>query len=184
MPPAFKAAQDILQGTGNEEIFLLEAELFAIKYVVVGVEDLGEVFGQNLVGDGIDIFAAIEIVEVKIGGCFGRPQTESIDSASAVADNRQIVGHADDVAGIDPAPFLALRSGDDVHAAFELNGKRVLGAGDFPGVAELEPLVGLFDLVAVDNLLIEDAEIVAESVADGGETQSGHRVEKAGRQTA
>ena len=52
-------------------------------------------------------------------------------------------------------------------------------AGNLPGVAVAQPLVGALDLPAVDDLLLEDAELVADAVADGGNLQRGHRVEEA-----
>ena len=79
---------------------------------------------------------------------------------------------------------LPLGPDDDVHAAFKLHRKRELGMGDLPGVAELEPLVRLLHLVAVHDSLVEDAEVIAQAVPDGGEAQRGHGVEKTGGQAA
>ena len=47
---------------------------------------------------------------------------------------------------------------------------RVLGPHDLPRVAEDEPVVGLLDLVAVDEFLLEEAELVVDAVADGRES--------------
>ena len=38
---------------------------------------------------------------------------------------------------------------------------------DLPGIAVLEPVVGLFDLPAIADFLVEDSEFVADSVAEG-----------------
>ena len=66
--------------------------------------------------------------------------------------------------------------------AAEADGLRVLVARQLPGVAELQPVVVLLDLPAVLDLLLEDAEVVADAVADGGQLQRGQRVHEAGRQ--
>ena len=50
--------------------------------------------------------------------------------------------------------------------------------GEFPGV-EVKPVVGHFDLVAVDNLLLEDAVAVPQTVAPGRVIQAGETVEEA-----
>ena len=57
-----------------------------------------------------------------------------------------------------------------------------LRARDFPRVAETQPLVGDLDLPAVADRLIEDAELVADAVPDGGHIQRGQRVHVAGGQ--
>ena len=41
------AADHVLQGAGGEEVLLLQAKLFAVDVFVVGIEDLGDVFGED-----------------------------------------------------------------------------------------------------------------------------------------
>ena len=55
---------------------------------------------------------------------------------------------------------------------------------DFPGVAEAQPLVRKLDLPAVTNRLIEDAELVADAVANGRDIERRKRVHIARCQTA
>ena len=52
------------------------------------------------------------------------------------------------------------------------------GPRHFPGVAETQPLVRLLDLPAVDDFLLEDAELVADAVADRWNLQRGERIEE------
>jgi hypothetical protein len=52
-----------------------------------------------------------------------------------------------------------------------------IGLGDLPWVSVDQPVVGLLDLPAVVDLLIEDAELVADAVADGRALEGGQRVE-------
>src|SRR5205823_129567 len=47
-----------------------------------------------------------------------------------------------------------------------------------------QPLVGPLDLVAVLDLLIEHAELVADAVAVAGDVERGHRIEEAGGEPA
>ena len=51
---------------------------------------------------------------------------------------------------------------------------------EFPGVAEAEPFVGIFVLPALRDDLAEQAEIVADAVADGGDRQRRHALHEAG----
>ena len=46
-----------------------------------------------------------------------------------------------------------------------------LGPADLPGVAQAQPLVRHLHLPAVPDLLVEDAEFVADAVADGRNLQ-------------
>ena len=86
----------------------------------------------------------------------------------------QRLEHADDGALRDPAgadPFVLVAVAFGIAPEFDIDGP--LGPGDFPGVAETQPLVGLLDLPAVDDLLLEDAELVADAVTDGRDLQGG-----------
>ncbi len=57
-----------------------------------------------------------------------------------------------------------------------------LGLDDLPGVAVGQPVVCRLHLPAVVDLLVEDAELVADAVADGGALKSGQRIQVAGGQ--
>ena len=83
-------------------------------------------------------------------------------------------------ARVDPA--LAARLGG-LDASEEVDRDHVLGARDLPRVAEAQPVVGLLELPAVHDALLEDAVVVAQPIAVRGQAQRGHRVEEARRQT-
>lgn len=51
-------------------------------------------------------------------------------------------------------------------------------AGELPGV-KVKPIIGNLDLVAVDNLLLEDSVSVPQTVAPSGEIKRGKAVEEA-----
>ena len=54
-----------------------------------------------------------------------------------------------------------------------------VGFGDLPRVSVDQPVVGLLDLPAVADLLVEDAELVADAVADRRTLEGGQRVQVA-----
>lgn len=56
-------------------------------------------------------------------------------------------------------------------------------AGELPGV-KVEPVVGDLDLVSVDDLLLEDAVAVAQTVTPGRVVERGETVEEAGGEAA
>ncbi len=53
---------------------------------------------------------------------------------------------------------------------------------EFPGVAEAQPFVGIFALPAVRDDLAEQAEIVADAVAERGDRQRRHAFHETGRE--
>ena len=67
----------------------LQAEFLAVEYVVVRIEDLGQVFGEDFVRHRVDILAAVEVVEIEILGCVGRPQAQRVHRAAAVSRRRE-----------------------------------------------------------------------------------------------
>ena len=172
------AAEDVLERTGDEEILLAEAEFLAGRRVVVGVEDLGEVLGEHLRLDGLDVRALVEVGEVELVYGLRAPEAEGVHGV-AVADDRQIVRNALDLLRRLPAPLLAALGIGIDDASAEMHDLRMLGALHLPGIAVLEPGIGLFDLVAVDDLLAEDAVVVSKAVAGAGDVEGGHGIEVA-----
>src|SRR5262249_31665545 len=75
--------------------------------------------------------------------------------------------------------MTAVLIGESLGVAAELHFDRPLGPDDFPGIAESQPFVGLFDLPAVDDLLMEDAELIADAVADRWDLECRERIEEA-----
>lgn len=55
---------------------------------------------------------------------------------------------------------------------------RDIMTGELPGV-KVQPVVGHFDLVAVNDFLFEDSVSVAKTVAPGGVVEAGQAVEEA-----
>ena len=179
-----EAADDVMEGAGDEEILLLEAEAAALLDVVVRIEDLGDVFREGLGLVGLHVVAVVEEGEVEFLGGLGLPQAQVVDGVVAVAGNRNIVGDAEDGVVVEPAgnePAVALLH---VDAAAEMDLELGFGAFDLPGVAEAEPMVGFLDLIAVFDDLAEDAVVVADAVAVAGELEGGEGIEEAGGKAA
>jgi hypothetical protein len=69
-------------------------------------------------------------------------------------------------------------------AAAEPHPAALVGLGNLPGPAALEPFVGDLHLPAALDQLVEDAELVADAVAHRRYLQAGQRLQEAGRQPA
>ena len=70
------------------------------------------------------------------------------------------------------------------HVAVERDLDGVGRAGDFPGVREAQPVIRLFFLFAVHNLLAEHTVFVADTHTGGWQFERGHGVEEAGGEAA
>ena len=103
----------------------------------------------------------------------------------AVARDLHILGNGKHgvVAGV-PDRVVALAVPDVLHAAAEADLLHLVHLGDEPGVAQAHPVIGDLHLLAVHDLLLENAQLVADGVAGGGNVQSGHRVQIARGQPA
>jgi len=55
---------------------------------------------------------------------------------------------------------------------------------DFPGTTLLEPVIRLFHLVALHDVLLEDAKLVADAITVSGISLCGQRIHKTGGQAA
>jgi len=65
---------------------------------------------------------------------------------------------------------IALGAATDLHHVLDVVTRH------FPGIAEAQPFVRHFVLPAIADLLVEDAELVTDPVADGGDLEGGQRV--------
>ncbi len=179
------AADDVAQRAGDEEILLHETQLLAIFGLVVRVKNLRDGLADGLLANGVDIAAAVESDEIELLGRARSPEAEQVDGCGAVAGDRNVVGHAENGLEINPTRAgVALVVEDILHAAVNVDIRGVFGAHDFPRGAEDHPVVRMLDLVSMDELLLEQAELVVNAVADGGQIERGERIKETRGETA
>ena len=163
-----------LDGRGHEEILLFESEGFALDVIVGGIKHLGDGLRHRLCGHRLDVFAAREHGHIEVHGRLRRPQPDAVDGVGVIARDVHIVGHGEHRGVValtdgEPAVFPIL-----VHDAAELDFIGLLGTGGKPHSALFEPVVGLLQLPAVHDDLLEDAVVVHDGetacrIALGGE---------------
>ena len=172
----------VLQRGRDEEIFLPQPQLAPRRALVVRIEEFADRFRARLLGDGAEIIAGVEDVEPQRIGRARRPQPQRVDVLAAPADDRRVVG--DGLHGFRRTPGGAVAAAvvDMVDAAAEMDVIDHLGPLEFPGVAEAQPFVRIFVLPALRNDLAEQAEIVADAVADGGNGERRHALHEARRE--
>ena len=81
-----KRRTSIGERAGDEEIFLHQPELAALRRRVVGIKDAGQRFGAERLGHRGDEIAFAEALEVERMRGRGAPQAKRVDRLAAVAD--------------------------------------------------------------------------------------------------
>ena len=183
LPVGYQMALDqVLQRGRDEEIFLAQPQLAARRALVIRIQELADRFGAGFFRDGAEIVAGVEDVELERIGRARRPQPQRVDVLAAPAHDRGVVG--DRLHGFRRMPDRAVAALvlDMLDAAAEMYVIDHFRPLEFPGIAEAEPFVRIFLLPAVRDDLAEQAEIVADAVADGGDRQRRHALHEARRQ--
>ena len=177
-------AGDGLHGSGDEEILLLQAQGLALVVVVLGIEHLADSVRHGSLLRRLQVLALTEQLHVDGLGAAGLPQAQGVDVVGVVAGDLHVAGygHNAGIVLVDHHQVAVIPAGADLAAEVDL--LRLLELGQEPGVAQLHPVVRKLHLLALHDLLLEDAQLVADGVARGGDLQRGHAVQIAGGQTA
>ena len=175
------AADDVLQRGADEEVLLAQTQLAALVAGIIRIQHARDVFRLVLAGHGLHVVALREQGQVQALGGAGMPQPHGVDGLGVIAGHDHVVSRGHDLLGLVPEGTAL---GVVLDPATELDGEGDLRTGEFPRVAQLEPVIGLLDLVTVVDRLGEHAVVVADAVAEAGQTGGGHRIQEAGSQAA
>ncbi len=172
----------ILQRGRDEEIFLPQPQFAARRALVIRIQEFADRFRARLLGAGAEIVAGIEDVEFQGVGRARRPQPQRIDVLAAPADDRGVEGNRFHRFRRMPDREVAALAFDMFDAAAEMHVIDHFRPLEFPRVAKAQPFVRIFLLPALRDDLAEQAEIVADAVADRGDRQRRHALHEARRQ--
>ena len=177
---AHVARQDVLHRRAGEEELLTQPQFAALIAGIVGVEHTRDVFREILGAHRAHVIALIEQRKVERLGGLGMPQAQRTDGACAMAGHDDVVGHRQHHLGVDPMGAVFVASYPAAEADF-IGG---VGAREFPRVPELQPVVGLLDLITVQDTLREHAVVVADAVADARQAERRHGIQEARREAS
>ena len=179
-------ADDALDTGRDEEVLLNQAHAAAVIRAVIRIQELRDALDELAVlvlAAHFVLRKAAVIREVAVD--LGVPEAQRVDRVVVIADNRHIIRHSHDrhrifVDELETAVFHLLHVG----IAVELDVDGLVRLAVLPGKTVLEPVVRNLDLVAVDNLLLEQTVLVADAAAVTRQTMRCHRVDEAGSETA
>ncbi len=129
---ALEAADRVGKRTGDQEVLLQESKALAHELRIVGVKDAGQCLGRERLGEGLDEIAVRELLEVEVVRRRGGPQAESVDGGPTIADDRTVVGNADQ-SGWTPR-YRAQTPARELERATEPDFDLLMRARDFPGI--------------------------------------------------
>ena len=177
-------ADDVAQRARDQEVLLLQAQLATGGRAVVGVEHLADVLRAHDVLDRLAVLSRREPGQVEREPAGPRtPQPDDVHRFGAVPGHQHVTGlAAHRLAGYPAAPQAGAVVVDRLGVSVVADELTVVGCPELPRVVVERPLVGQLDLGAVPEGLPEDAELVADAVADCRDIHGGERVEQAGRQ--
>ncbi len=104
--------------------------------LIVRIQHLAQILGDDLLVDGAVVVAAVEDLEVKRLGRLRAPQTQRVGRIDAIAQDRRVVRYAVDDPVWDPADTdrsVVVRVPLRVSAQFDFDSP--LGPRHLPGVA-------------------------------------------------
>ena len=182
---ALVARDDVPERAGDEEVLLDETELLTGRHGVGRIEHLGDGLRGDLLLHGLHVVAGVEDLHVEVVRRPCGEEPEQVHRPAAVADDGIVVGHADQEPPVQPHRVVLAPAVDPVlDAAIDGDEAGLLGPLDLPGRREGEPVVRLLLLLAVLDLLAEQAVLVVDAVAVAGHVERGQRIEEAGREPA
>ena len=176
---------DVLDRGGHEEVLLLEAQGLALAVVILRIQHHGDGLRHGVLFERLEVLAGREQLHVQRDRALGFPQAQACDVVGVIARDRHIVRHREHgriILVLDDQLAVFIKVGVDRAADLDLAG--VVHGRDVPYVARSEPGIRQLDLLAVFDLLLENAVLVADGVAGAAHARGGHAVHVAGRQTA
>ena len=151
---------------GTEEIFLLQSEYLSCFCFVIGIKYTGNVLGGTLLFAGFGELTAVEQIKIELIVGFSLPESQSAYILSAVSDNGIVVGNC-----------VHITVSEVYHNSFLLT-------TNAPRVAVSLPIVCGFGLESVIDALLEQAVLIAYSVAVQRKIKRCRTVQEASRKSA
>src|SRR5947207_8835027 len=162
----FEPPDDIKKRSRTPEVLLFQAQLFSTIQVIIWVKHGRYGLRALLVSHGTFIITRVEFLKIKLATCsLARPEPKVIRSERRITRNGNIMGDClndfPTFPGVDGLAILILIFFDP---SVELDIYYDLVARKLPRV-EIQPVIGNLDLIPIDNLLLEDAIPVPQSVS-------------------
>ena len=174
----------ILKAGRSKEILLFEPERLAGRPGIVRIQDTGNVFGVVLPFNRPQIMHVVEKLQIESVFRARFPQAEAVHGSGIKPDYGDIVGGGGNFLGVlDPVRGMTIGSLVGHRRAAEAYGNGKIRAFYFPGIAMFEPVVRIFYLIPVLNMLFKHTVLVPYTVSVPRIIEGRERIEETGRKT-
>ena len=130
-------ADEILQRSRGEEIFLPQAQLLTGRIGIRRIENARNTFRARAFQDRADMVAGVECVELDSLDRLCAPQAQRVHGVAAPADDGRVIGDCQHfLGGLPGVAFRAVPAGFARYFAAEADLVHDLAALEFPRVAE------------------------------------------------
>ena len=178
-PVCLVMADNALHARRNKEILLDEAHTPPLKGTVIRIE-----IPRNLLNKSAVLVALLNLllrqhaIIGKVTADLSVPETQRVDRRIVITDNGHIIGYRHDDHRIlmdDLQPSIHITH-VGVSAKFYIDG--LIRLAVFPCKAITQPVIGQLDLIAANNLLLEQPVLVANAAPMSGQTVRCKRIDE------
>ena len=159
------ARHEIAHRAGDKKVLLEQPKFLSRRHGVGRIQDFRDGLRRDLLLHRRQIVAGVEDLHVEVVRGAGGEEPEKIHRPASAAGDENVVRNAKQQAPVEPHRVVGARS---VHAVFDSTVNRYktgfFGPLDFPRRAGGQPVVRLFPLIAVDDLLPEQTVLVVDAV--------------------
>ena len=161
-----------LYGCGDEEILLLQTQLFTCIVIVVGVQNLYDITCQVLLFYRLLVIALIKGIQLEALYGLRIPDTQGVYNAIAITHDGEIKrNRLNGLITLLGKYVSAILVGMNAYIAAEFNHFRILRSAQFKRIAVHQPVIGNLYLITVADLLLEHAITITDTAAVCGISQ-------------
>ena len=159
---ALEARYYPLNRARHEEILLTEAKRLTLAVIILGIKNLAENLRKRLFFNCLEVISVGKARHVKILFRACGPKPERVYDFCVISDYRNIIGNTYNIRCIAVAYLHSAVGHLGINLAAEANRYLLLRACNLPHAAVLKPVIGRFNLLAVNDELLEQAVFISD----------------------
>src|SRR5580700_583227 len=139
---AQEASHQVSHRTGDQKIFLQEAQALPLRRGIIRIEQAGERSRLKGLAQRANEITGSEFLKIEVIGRARVPETQSVDRLSAIAYNRTVIRYSVQARG--PVPDNVELAGLHLEGDIQLDFHLLVWSSNLPRIAVAEPIVRVF----------------------------------------
>ncbi len=173
-----------LYGSTDHEILLFDTQGLTLIVVIFRVQNLGQHLSVSLLLHRPKVRPLIEQFHVHVIRRFRLPQTKGVHGFAVITGNQHIVGDSPYDIRVFNGYLKSVIRPLLFDLTAEFNFDRFILFSDQPASSGIQPAVGQFDLLSLDDALFEQPVFIQDAETGSRKTLRGGCIHIAGCQTA